>query len=368
MNQKLQNIHDFIQLTCCILRIGALLTLIPIAWAGIASSAFLGVGHSTYYSTPTAVKQHPETRGAERIALNLHFPTRRDILKTTIAPTLFFPSVGNTVSLVESSSSSSSSDLPTVGLLESRVLENVLSPPPYQLESSDIYYPDYFDGVWQVVSTTKEIQAPCGILLFGGNNTYTRAQREVNTVLSYKARFIPTTTPTPAIIADREYNVVEIAKAAMGETSVLDVPLSTPNKVSVILAPNGANQILKADLITIARRSETLNDCEFHCSEVVRQVVGPANPTKTTKDGGASNIITSAPTKSTLLKEIETVNLYTAIKDMEGNVNEIHCLQKSATFLLPSQQDPMAYKMWEATRGRPIDVRFYDIVYTRKRV
>jgi hypothetical protein len=35
-----------------------------------------------------------------------------------------------------------SADLP-VGLLESRVLDNVLSPPPYGMESPDVYYPRY---------------------------------------------------------------------------------------------------------------------------------------------------------------------------------------------------------------------------------
>ncbi len=37
---------------------------------------------------------------------------------------------------------SSSSNLPN-GLLEARVLENVLSPPPYGMESNDILYPKY---------------------------------------------------------------------------------------------------------------------------------------------------------------------------------------------------------------------------------
>lgn len=258
---------------------------------------------------------------------------------------------------VPSFAQAANSDSLEKGLLESRVLEDVMSPPTYGMEGNDIFYPSYFNGVWNVLSTTKNVRAPCGVLLFGGNNTYARAQKEVDTSLNYKCRFVPSTS---GIIADREYNVVEIAKAAMGENAVMDVPLSSPNKVSVILTPNGANQILRADLLTLARRSEDINSCEFHCSEVVRQVIGPV------KQGGSS------PPRSTLLKEIETASLYTAIMDDNGVVNEIRCRQKSSTFLLPSQQDPMAYKMWEATRGvggqsRPIDVRLYDVIYTRKK-
>jgi hypothetical protein len=234
----------------------------------------------------------------------------------------------------------------------------------------------YFSGVWDVDSKTSDIIAPCGIQLFGGNNTYTRAQNEIGTSLTYKSRFIPTTATTtadettpptsPKTIADREYNVVEIAKSAMGNNAVLDVPLVTPNKVSVILSPTGANQIFQADLLTLNRRSEYISTCDFHCSEVVRQIIAPVR-----SEGGSSGSSNPnrpmAPSRSSsLLKEIETASLYTALKNDDGSVNTILCRQRSATFLLPSQQDPMAYKMWEACRGRPIDVRYYDIVYTKR--
>lgn len=263
---------------------------------------------------------------------------------------------------------SQAADVMENGMLESRVLENVLSPPPYGLDGNDIYYPSYFNGVWNVDSVTTDILAPCGVPLFGGNNTYTRALNEVNTSLRYKARFVASPSEISSningddktCIADREYNVVEIAKAAMGENAVLNVPLSTPNKVSVLLTPNGAQQILKADLLTLNRRSEYINNCEFHCSEVVRQIIAPA------KSNGVSTPPMSPPSRSTLLKEIETTSLYTAVRDDAGNVSEIRCRQRSATFILPSQSDPMMYRMWEATRGRPIDVRFYNVVYTKR--
>jgi hypothetical protein len=347
-----------------------------------AGIAFFTTATSTSISSPSNVccwcstppPPHVINRQSPKVS-RLYCSTRRDFLQTTIASStaasLLVPSVSHAAIEAEST------NLQT-GLLESRVLGNVLSPPPYQLEGSDIYYPDYFQGVWNVVSTTKDVQAPCGILLFGGNNTFSRAQEEINTCLSYKARFVPSSSSSNlGIIADREYNVVEIAKAAMGETAVLDVPVSTPNKVSVILAPSGANQILKADLITLARRSEMVNDDEFHCSEVVRQVVGSVNPTNNNNTNNNNNdnregttaaavVGNKRPASTTLLKEIETASLYTAIRDDKGNINEIQCLQRSATFLLPSQQDPIAYKMWEASRGKPIDVRFYSVVYTRR--
>lgn len=238
-----------------------------------------------------------------------------------------------------------------VGLLESRVTENVLSPPSYGMESADIVYPSWFKGSWKVSSKTVDVQAPCGVALFGGNSTYERARDEIGTSLTYECRFVPDGTGN--VIADREFNVREIAKAAMGQYSVYDIPLATPNKLSCVLAPKGSPTMLRVDLIALNRRQETLSDLKFDCSEVTREIVAPVN------SNGAAQA-TATPT-ATVLKEVETTSLYT----FDPSKNEVHCQQRSATFLLPSQSSPIAYKMWEAARGRPIDTRFYDVRYTK---
>jgi len=266
------------------------------------------------------------------------------------------------------------------GLLTSRLTENVLSPPPYGMESNDIIYPSYFTGVWDVTSTTKSIQAPCGIALFGGNSTYLKAKEEINTSLEYRARFVKTggndenaaSRLAGNSIADREFNVREIVKQAMGAQSVVDVSLATPNKFSCLLNPNGAGTMFTVDMIALARRYEQNANVdagstqtqpqEFVASEVVRQIVYNTN------NNGAKPQQRGA----TLLKEIESISLYTPVyssNTKEGEkeiVNEIRCKQRSATYLLPSQDDPMMYKIWQATQGRPIDVRFYDLVYTQR--
>jgi hypothetical protein len=241
---------------------------------------------------------------------------------------------------------SGQADLPKLenGLLESRVMENVLSPPPYGLEGPDVYYPDWLQGSWNVNSITTHVQAPCGVQLFGGNATFEKAQREIGSALKYESRFI---SQNGHVIADREFNVKAIAKVALGVNSVVDVSLATPNKFSCLLSPQGSPSLLTVDLIVLNRRQETVDDTHFHCSEVVREIVSPV--------GGAG----SAP-RSPLLKEIETASLYT----LDGD--RIRCRQRSATFLLPSQQDTMAMTMWEMSRGRPTDVRFYDVLYTKR--
>jgi hypothetical protein len=200
---------------------------------------------------------------------------------------------------------SGQADLPKFesGLLESRVTENVLSPPPYGLEGPDVYYPDWFEGKWNVNSVTTAVQAPCGVQLFGGNATFEKAQNEIGTALNYESRFI---SQNGQIIADREFNVKSIAKVALGVNSVVDVSLATPNKFSCLLSPQGSPSLLTVDLIVLNRRQETVDDTRFHCSEVVREIVSPV--------GGTGNT-----PRSPLLKEIETASLYTLEGDQVKN-------------------------------------------------
>lgn len=213
---------------------------------------------------------------------------------------------------------------------------------------SHYYHSSWFSGVWKVVSECTQVVAPCGIAFFGGNRTYAAALADQGPAraLRYESRFLPL-GGGGGTIADREYNVKSIAKVAMGANAVVDVSLATPNKFSCLLSPEGAPTMLTVDLLVLNRRQETIDETHFHASEVVREIVSPV-------DKGVSR------KTSTILKEIETTSLYTFKAD--GGVT---CRQRSATFLLPSQQDPMALQMWQATRGRPIDVRFYNVEYTK---
>lgn len=62
----------------------------------------------------------------------------------------------------------SATDLPA-GLLDSRITETVLSPPPYGMEGTDVFYPSWFADTWKNgQSTNTDVQAPCGAALFGG--------------------------------------------------------------------------------------------------------------------------------------------------------------------------------------------------------
>jgi hypothetical protein len=163
-------------------------------------------------------------------------------------------------------------------------------------------------------------------------------------VLVYESRFRP--DGNGRTIADREFNVKSIAKVALGENSVVDVALATPNKFSCLLAPEGAPYMLTVDLIVLNRRQERISENQFHCSEVVREIASPVDKPKQ---------------QPAILKEIETMSLYTYIPEKD----EVRCQQRSASFLLPSNENLMAMRMWQASQGRAIDVRFYDVLYTR---
>lgn len=104
--------------------------------------------------------------------------------------------------------------------------------------------------------------------------------------------------------------------------------------------------MMQVDLIVLNRRQEPVSTNQFDCSEVVREIVSPVDRPKQV---------------SPILKEIETTSLYTY--DPEKDV--VHSRQRSAAFLLPSNENPMAMKMWQASGGNAIDVRYYDVTYNR---
>jgi hypothetical protein len=238
----------------------------------------------------------------------------------------------------------------------------------------------WLDGVWDVHSVIKDVQAPCGIALFGGNATFTKAKNEIGTSLDYSSRFIRSAATTNddnnsnyKVIADREYNVKSIAKVALGENSVINVATATPNKFSCLLAPKGSPTLLTVDLIVLNRRQENppiassssstesgkpaagvvVAPTTFDCAEVVREIVSPVD-----EKTGRPLSQQSPP----ILKEIETISMYRYNPDKD----EVYCQQRSAAFLLPSNENPISMKMWQASQGRAIDVRFYDVTYKRR--
>ena len=101
----------------------------------VPTSAFLSIQsgcNSLPYHSQTHLFSH-DVRDIEPVLTC----SRRNAFKTTFSALLPLQYL---VSSPKHVYAESTGDLPN-GLLETRVLENVLSPPPYGIESSDIQYP-----------------------------------------------------------------------------------------------------------------------------------------------------------------------------------------------------------------------------------
>jgi hypothetical protein len=260
-----------------------------------------------------------------------------------------------------------------------------------------------------VTSTTANVSAPCGVALFGGNATYQRAQNEVGTSLTYRARFVPSSKSSSSssssgtrMVADREYNVLSIAQAAMGPNSMVNVEKASPNEFACTLLSGGGgggggnsnsnnnnnniNNLFRVNMLTVQRKQESVIDDTtssttssnvqtFACSEVVQELIRPVNvavaAAATAGSLGASSSSSPAtapgapppPTAPPILKMIETVSIYK--HDPTVNPNAIDCVQRTASYLVPSQSDPMMAQLYRLSRGLPVDVRQYRVQYRK---
>jgi hypothetical protein len=289
--------------------------------------------------------------------------------------------------------------------LQRRLQENLVTLPYYGMQNPDIFYPSYFTGVWEVTSTCTDIQNPVPSIPQRQRGENETTDEELGKPYRYRVRFIPHSNSEHSI-ADREYNVKEILTAYGTTTSLLDISLATPNQFTCTLSlptkesitsnkeGQQQRQLVTVDILTLARKQEqedvlleesttsTAPMKLFGCSEVVRQIVAPVSPT------GDTPILTSRRSTSSTSTTITTNNPFFNVKDIEtislysytdsGNSNSkdsinpstasppsIQCRQRTATYLVPSTTDPVALKMWQATQGKPIEVRFYDVLYTK---
>jgi hypothetical protein len=217
---------------------------------------------------------------------------------------------------------------------------------PATLREPDLFFPPSFAGAWAVTSTLSAVSAPCGVPLFGGNATYERAREELGnpakSALRYRTRFLRVSDER--CVPDREFNLKSIAEASMGAVAVMDL-VSSPNRVSASLLPKGAGgQTFNVEILMTGREQEAAGG-ELLTMELGRNIVSSSG------SGGRIS-----------LKEIETL---TSFEVLEGG-DRIRSKQRTMTYLVPAQEPgSVEFRMWRATRGRPVDVRDYDVSYVR---
>lgn len=165
------------------------------------------------------------------------------------------------------------------------------------------------------------------------------------------------------MISDRAFNVAAIASATMGRGAVLDARTSGTDGMSMTIAPSGADgRVFTVSMRVIGRSQQmgitsdvanTLSKIgadEMHVderwtseavvmSETVRQTV---------------RLERSDLKNGTKIKEVETTSVFVP----EGR-NVVGC-QRTCSYI------PRADMMAADAKGRPVDVRWYSLSYSRE--
>ncbi|MDY6803492.1 MAG: hypothetical protein SXA11_06750 [Cyanobacteriota bacterium] len=178
------------------------------------------------------------------------------------------------------------------GPLADRVAKfpNWQTKPPVTSAKGDLIYPNWMAGTWQVTSTLVDMVAPLAPDIvtpgFEGNRRYlnqpisflVRFQEATenayktqndNSIFAKIALFNYVKNIRTSIVADREFNGSNIAKAVLGESSILSVRVNpeNPNRQTTILPGN-----LELISLVTERGSEMLNPEEFIATEITQQI------------------------------------------------------------------------------------------------
>lgn len=194
-------------------------------------------------------------------------------------------------------------------------------------------------------------------------------------MLEYPTRFIKV---GKRVISDRPFNVKAIAEASMGSSSVLDCiqPGNTPNQLTTVIRPReSGGGIFQVKIKALARQQQ-----EGPLVKAVGEGVAETGGPVLSKEGAVSSVL--GPQDSTgvglytsemvrqevrldtddlravpLIREIETTTLF-VVKEKDDNC--IQAWQKTSSYLTRSNLQ------YVDTRGRPVDVRWYQLKYTRQ--
>ncbi|MFO5441687.1 MAG: DUF6816 family protein [Dolichospermum sp.] len=171
----------------------------------------------------------------------------------------------------------------------------------------DLVYPDWIAGRWKVTSTLIDLAAPLApnIVTPGFENN----RSQLNQPISFLVRFVkikPTNSglkilayfqnQTPILVADREFNSLNLTRAYLGDEAVLSskVDPESPNRQITFL--RGERQLIS--LVT-ARATERISEHKFITSEVFQQLFkGGSRPYLNTVESTTAyqKLSTSSPT------------------------------------------------------------------------
>lgn len=218
------------------------------------------------------------------------------------------------------------------------------------LADNDVYYPAWFLGKWQGSSKFTEFVYPLGEEAHQGPSRNT-TEKELNSVLEYPCKFKPDRylSAKDFCIADRLYNVEQIALSSIGANSILDDLQTSTNPANelrlLIRPPQVLNTVYDITLRTSDRAFAYVSNNVFDVMERTQQTI----------------LVQSEFQSKTLIKDIETVTSYKLV-----DANCIVAQQRTATFLTPqdSRYAKAAAKN-PAVENTSIDVRKFTVKYSR---
>jgi hypothetical protein len=174
-----------------------------------------------------------------------------------------------------------------------------------QPASGDLVYPDWMVGNWLLKSTLVDLAAPLApdIITPGFESN----RRQLNQPINFQVRFIPEKTlvselkiipkkdeKTNAIVADRAFNSLNLAKTYLGDR-VLSVKVDPESPNRQITSLRGDLQLVS---IVTARATESTSDGKFMTAEVFQQLFkGGSRPYFNTVESTTAyrKLITSNP-------------------------------------------------------------------------
>lgn len=211
----------------------------------------------------------------------------------------------------------------------------------------DLVYPDWMAGTWQVRSTLVDLVAPLAPDVvtpgFEGNRRY------LNQPITFQVRFAQARLPRKpsfrlvprpvqqAVVADRAFNGLNLARAYLGDRSVLAVMVdpSSPNRQVTLLRDN--RQLVS---VVTGRATETPAVGQFITTEVFQQLFR----------GTRSQAKTAIP----YFNQVETTTAYRLFPTSDPT---IEADQVTAVYLSP--QDPSYF----AAGSRPVALYRYRLEF-----
>lgn len=146
-------------------------------------------------------------------------------------------------------------------------------PPLRPVDKQDLVYPDWFAGDWAVTTSLVDLVAPLAPELVTPG--FESNRQLLNQPIQFQVRFVERPAsgflvrqPTRQLVSDRAYNGTQLAKAYLGDRTVLAVKVDPTN-------PNRQLTLLKGDRQLVStvtgRATEAADASQFITSEFFQQ-------------------------------------------------------------------------------------------------